>query len=86
MAILSTFKKTELVSLSTHYKLKVASSTKKVDVQRILTQYLVDEGIVSQEEQESLPDLELRKLEHQEREKERENQLHIKELELREHE
>ena len=86
MAILSTFKKTELVSLATHYKLEVASSTKKVDVQRILTQYLVDEGIVSQEEQESLPDLELRKLEYQEREKERENQLHIKELELREHE
>ena len=71
-------KKTELVSLATHYKLEVTSSTKKVDVRRILTQYLVDEEIISEEEQESLLDLELRKLEFQEREKERENQLHIK--------
>ena len=57
LAILSTLKKTELVSLATHYKLEFASSAKKVDVRRILTQYLVDKEIVSEEEQESLPDL-----------------------------
>ena len=66
LAILSTVKKTELVLLATHYKLKVISSAKKVDIRRILTHYLVDKEIVSEEEEESLPDLELRKLEYQE--------------------
>ena len=66
LAILLTLKKIVLVSLVTHYKLKVASSAKKVDVRRILTQYLVDEEIVSEEEQESLPDLELKKIKYQE--------------------
>ena len=63
---LSTLKKTELISLTTHYKLKVVSSAKKADSWRALKQYFVDKEIVSEDE-ESLPDPELRKLELQER-------------------
>ena len=63
LVTLSTAKNTKLVSLTTYYKLEVISGTKKADIQKALTKYLVNEEIVAEEGKESLPDLKLRKLE-----------------------
>ena len=86
LATLTSLKKTELVSLATHYKLEIPSGSRKADIRKIITKYLVEEEIVSEEEEDTPTDLELKRLEYQERERERESQLRIKELELKERE
>jgi len=76
VATLSSLKKTELVTLATHYKLEISSGSRKADIRRLiihLVEHLVDEEIVSGEEEDTPTDLELKWLEYQEREREREN-------------
>ena len=68
LAILTSLKKTELVSLATHYKLEIPSGSRKADIRKIITKYLVEEEIVSEEEEDTPTDLELKRLEYQERE------------------
>ena len=50
------------------------------NIQKALSQFLVDEEIVSDEEVESIPKIKLKRLEFQEQEREHESQLCIKEL------
>ena len=46
LVTLFTLKKTELLLLETHYKLKDVSGAKKADIRRALTECLVDKNIV----------------------------------------
>ena len=69
------------------------SSKKKGESKRLLKDYLIDEGIIPGDEVDATSihttdenTLELRRLELQDREKERESQLKLKELEIREKE
>ena len=84
MATLTSLKKTELVSLATHYKLEIPSGSRKADIRKIITKYLVEEEIVSEEEEDTPTDLEsqLRIKELELKERELSIQLKIKELEL----
>ena len=66
LVTLLTLNKTELVPSVTCYKLKVVSGTKKAEMRRALTKCLVDKENVLKEKEESLPNLELRKLVFQE--------------------
>jgi len=84
---LGPLKKAELLSLAEHYKLEATQTMRKAEIRSKLVEYLVDEEIISEEESESTTDtIELRKLELQDKEKEREAQLKMKELEIREQE
>ena len=83
---LDSFKKTDLLTIAQHYKLSVTTTQKKGEIKRLIWDYLTDEELVPEEETESLGSsntlLELKRLEFQEREKERENQVRIKEMEI----
>jgi len=58
---------------------------RKGDVRKLVSDHLVDENIVLEEEVEKSRDsLEMKRLEWQEKEKEQEAQLHMKELEIKE--
>ena len=86
LATLAALKKSELLSVANHYKVEVSSTIRKADLRKAISQYLVDEEIVSDEDYEPATDIELKKLELRERERERESQMRIKELEIRERE
>ena len=93
LRVVKSLKKAELVSVAQHYKLEVGSTMKKSQIKQLVIDYLVEEEIVSEEEvkppMESGTDqnsLELRRLELQDKERERESQLKLKELEIREKE
>ena len=86
LATLAALKKSELLSVANHYKVEVSSTIRKADLRKAISQYLVDEEIVSDEEYEPATDIELKKLKLKERERERESQMRIKELEIRERE
>ena len=86
LATLTALKKSELLSVANHCKVEVSSTIRKADLRKAISQYLVDEEIVSDEEYETATDIELKKLELREREWERESQTRIKELEIRERE
>ena len=75
LATLTSLKKTELVSLANHYKLEVSTASRKADIRKIIT---VEEEIVSEEEEDTPTDLELKRLEYQERKWERKSQLRTK--------
>jgi len=47
---LAVLKRSELVTLATHYNLEVSSGMRKGDVRKLVSSYLVDENIVSEEE------------------------------------
>ena len=86
-------KKLQLIEFGTHYKLEVDASMKKGEVKRLLVEFLIDEKIIPEYEENSgvtplsnKNELELRRLELQDKEKERKAQLKLKELELREKE
>ena len=81
-------KKSELLTLTNHYKLETTSGMRKNEIRTALIEYLVDEEIVLQDEAaETTSTVELKKLELREKEeKEREGQLHLKELEFKKHE
>ena len=71
---LATLKKSELVLFVSHYNLEVSSGMRKGDVQKLVSDYLLDENVISDEEAgESVESVvELKRLELQEKEKERE--------------
>ena len=84
---LTLLKKSELLALANHYKLETTSGMRKNEIRKALIEYLVDEEIVSEDETaETTSAVELKKLELREKEKEREGQLCLKELEFKEHE
>ena len=82
-------KKSELVVLANHYKLEIIGTMRKGDVRKLVSNHLVDENIVLDDEEtvEGVSDpVELKHLELQEKEKEREAQFRMKELEIKERE
>ena len=78
------WRKSELLLLSSHYMLEITGNTRKTDILKALSQFLVDEDIISDEEVESMSEIKLKRLELQEWEREHENQLCIKELKCKE--
>jgi len=91
LLVLDSIKKTELLAIAQHYKLSsITGSLKKGEIKKLIKEYLIDEELVLKEDEEmSQPSanlLERKHLEFQEREKEREVRLKMKELELREKE
>ena len=86
---INTLCKTDLLTIAQHYKLGTTSATTKAQVKQMILQYFVDEEIfpdntiVSAEQGTMTGEelLELKRLEFQEKEKEREAQLRLKELE-----
>jgi len=64
-----------------HYKLTIASGTKKGDIRKLIIDYLREEELISNEEVELLESATaLRRLELEERAKEHEAELKVKEL------
>ena len=87
LSTLSSLKKAELTALAQHYKLEVTNTMKKSDIRKLLAEYLVEEEIVSDDDELASDNVvELKKLELKDKEKERESQLRLKEIELRERE
>ena len=87
---INTLRKTDLLTIAQHYKLGATSATTKGQVKKLILQYFVDEEIfpdstVMPAEQAPMTGeelLELKRLEFQEKERERDAQLRLKELEL----
>ena len=84
-------KKSQLIEVANHYKLEVNSSKKKVEIKLLLIDHLNHEEIIPEDKVDISSirgtdenTLELQRLELQDREKERESQLRLKELEIRE--
>ena len=87
---LDSLKKAGLLAIAQHYKLSSSSGQKKGEIKKLIKEYLIDEELVSKDEEQPLTSanlLELKRLEFQERERERErereSQLKLKELEIR---
>ena len=57
LVTLLTLKNSKLLSLATHYKLEIDTSARKADVQKALSDHLVDEDLVSGDREESSPEL-----------------------------
>ena len=85
---LTTLKRSELVALVNHYDLEVLSGMRKGDVQKLVSDYLLDENVVSDDEacEDEKSAIKLKRLELQGRDREREAQVRLKELEIRERE
>ena len=88
-----TLKKSQLQLIALHYKLPTTSTIKREELRKLISEYLVDEELVPEDELDDSPSppvdanlLELKRLEFQEREWERENQLRLRELEIQEKE
>jgi len=65
---LAMLKRSELVALASHYKLEVSSGMRKGDVWKLLSNFLIDQKLVSDEEiHEGRDSLEIRRLEWRER-------------------
>ena len=83
---LDSLKKTDLLAIAQHYKLShLTSAQKKGEINKQLKECLIDEELVAKDEEQSIAStsiLELKRLEFQEREKEREAQLRLRELEI----
>ena len=74
---LTTFKRSKLVVLASHYNLEVHSGMRKRDVRKLISYYLLDENIVLDEEvcKYGESTIELKRLELQGRERECEAQV-----------
>ena len=90
---LKSLKKSQLHKIATHFELDFTTTTRKDDVSRLIKEHLIDEELVSEEEIEKplspMIDssvVELKRLELQDREHEREAQVKLCELELHEKE
>lgn len=94
---LNTLKKAELLQLINHYHLTASSSMPKSQIKQVIVAHLVDEEIIpSSEATEEIGRgekgltgeevLQLKRLELEERDKEREARLRLKELEFKEKE
>ena len=81
-------KKADLSALAQHYKLEITSTMKKNGIRKLLVEHLVEEEIISDDEDvlTSASVAELKKLELKDKEKERKSQLKLKEMELKERE
>ena len=89
LRVINSPKKLQLIEVGTHNKLETDTFMKKVEVKRLLVEFLVDEEIIPEDEENSgvMPlsnenELGLRRLELQDKEKESETQLKLKELEV----
>ena len=92
LEILNSLKKKELSEAATHYRLEIPKNASKAAIKKLVLDYLIEEELIA-EPAELLSDtmrgqqlLELKRLEFQEREQEREAQLKMKELEIKEKE
>ena len=83
--VVNLLKKSQLIEVANHYELEVNGSKKKGEIKRLLIDHLIDEEIIPEDEvditsiqgtDENM--LELRRLELQDREKERDSQLRLK--------
>ena len=84
---LSSLKRTELIQVAEHYELTVTGSMKKAEVRQLIVSYLHEELVFdSDEDTADNSAVSLKKLELQERAKEREAEVKLKELQLREKE
>jgi len=82
LSALMSMKKTELATLVQHYKLEVPSTMRKSNICKMLVECLVNEEIVSDDDVE--PDtsaVDVKRLELRDKEKKRETQLTLKEIE-----
>ena len=93
LQVVRTLKKSHLQQIASHFKLSSTSTTRKDELCKMVMQFLVDEELVPEENIDDLPSptvddrvLELKRLELQDRERERESQLKLRELEIREKE
>ena len=93
LQVVKSLKKSQLQQIATRLNLTFTSSTRKNELCRLVTQHLVDEELVSEEEidesQSPVVDpsvVELKRLELQDREREREATVKLRELEVREKE
>ena len=80
LGVVKSLKKAWLVAVAQHYKLDVGSTIQKRQIKQLVIEYLVEEEIVSEEKVESSMvsgtnqnSLELRRLELQDKERERES-------------
>ena len=93
LRVVKSLKKSEFILVAQHYKLEISSTLKKSELKNLVIEHLVEEELVSNDDSD-LPDtasatrntLELRRLGLQDRERERESQLRLKELEIRQKE
>jgi len=87
---LQKLKRSELLEVADYYNITCSSSTKKEEICCGILEHLLEEEIISEEEDGDLSTssaaLELKKVQFQENERVRENTLHMKELELKEKE
>ena len=85
---LSSLKRTELTQVAERYELTVTGSMKKAEVRQLIVSYLREEELVSDNDEDTTDNsaVSLKKLELQERAKEREAEVKLKELQLREKE
>ena len=93
LRIINVLKKSQLLEVANYYTLEVNNSKKKSEIKQVLIDHLIDEEIIPEDDMDQTSanvtdenTLELRRLEIQDREKERECQLKLKELEIREKE
>ena len=82
LRVVNVLKKSQLLEVANYYKLEVDNSQKKSEIKQLLIDHLIDEEIIPEDEvaqtSANVTDentLELRRLEMQDREKERECQL-----------
>jgi len=77
LQVLNLLMKPQLVEVANYYKLSITGSSKKGDIKRLLTEYLINEGLVPEDKDRLLTNvdsnfLELKCLELQEHERARE--------------
>ena len=79
LSTLVPLKKADLSALAPHYKLEITSTMKKSDIRKLLVEHLVEEEIVSDNEDvlTSANVVELKKLKLKDKEKELESQLKL---------
>ena len=93
LQVVRTLKKSHLQQIASHFKLSTITTTRKEELCKLVMEFLLDEELVPEETVDDLPShaadnniLELKRLELQDRELERESQLKLRKLELHEKE
>jgi len=83
LKVVKSLKKAELIQVTQHYKLEFNSTLKKSELKKLVIEFLVEEEVVSENDSElpitasqdaTLSILKLRRLELQDKERERESQ------------
>jgi len=84
---LYSFKKKELTEVDSHYGLEVPKNASKVDIKKVMLDYLEEKELISEPGQSDTMRgqhlLELQHLEYRERECEKETQLRMRELQIK---